>query len=216
MTFLIWIPALSRMSWSNAGALFFASSNMPPLNAFCTIISHALVLKVFSIRISFGVTMPSLLVCNSQVRIVSNMVGSPSVIMTVPSRSTCTAQDAKVPSSYPAVMIHCTSRVTPLLKSALLTIWSIPISGISERSCCSPWSVSVNSCWAVSNFWIVASWVMIDVVVFFMTVAHLYCNHAQKPYIQTSTIMTIIRYLVNFFIKKNKTIKNLYLANISK
>jgi len=38
-----------------------------------------------------------------------------------------------------------------------------------------------------------------EAVVFLMTVAHLYCNHSQKPYTQTSTTKSTTRYFKKRF-----------------
>ena len=76
--------------------------------------------------------------------------------------------------------------------------------GIRLASCCSPSIVLVKLLVTVSNLSTFASSVIIEKVVFLMTVAHLYCNHTQKPYIQTSTIRSAIRYLKKRFIVQIK------------
>jgi hypothetical protein len=53
----------------------------------------------------------------------------------------------------------------------------------------------------VSNVSAFVSSVIIEAVVCLMTVAHLYCNHNQKPYIHTNTIHNTTRYFNERFMK---------------
>ena len=200
-TSFIWIPALRKRFCKALCALVFASSRMFPLKASWIIISPAFSLSLFSISMSFCVTIPSFVVCVAPVSSTQKILGAPRVMVTVPSRETSTFPVVIFSSVYPALTTHVTVNIILSLNNALVTMSSTVISGTREMICCSHSIVLVNDFCTVSNFPVVVSSVMIEAVVCLMTVAHLYCNQARKPYTHTKTIHTATRYFIERFMK---------------
>ncbi|MEI6671844.1 MAG: hypothetical protein WCL02_00300 [bacterium] len=130
------------------------------------------------------------------------------MIATVPSRETVIFHVVISPTIYHAWTSHSTSKVILSLNKALPTIWSTPILGIRSAIACSHSMVLVKVFLVVSNLSTFASSVIIDAVVYLMTVAHLYCNHAQKPYTQTNRIHIATRYFIERFIKIYKKLNS--------